>query len=1015
MPWVDDQFSSQFHSWERQGRGWKVWDVPVMPEAAFKPFDGYNIDYSAQVDDGRRPTFLSSLFSRLRRKLQPEPPPRAKEGSQDEELEPEILERDDLIELPISFPPDADPSPEVFAHFLETLEYSREALGFELVGTHDQIFSQFSAHPADISAVQRQLQALFPTLAFVQRKGIFPQLWHSYQGTQIAVAEFGLDLEFMIPLGTVRHDVHVGLTAPLAELDSNELGAFQVLFQPVRNPWNESALQAVSNPEGKPAFVNAPDLLKHAERKVSQRLFAAVVRLATRANPLDRAWDILRDMASALCAFADARGNELIPLANDHYPFDAHAEDVFRRQSRRSGMILNQDELLGLVHLPSAAVKTPRFKRQIRRTKRAPSCSAQPTGLFLGHNLHNEEAFPVHLPAEHRVRHLHVIGGWGTGKSTLLFNMIKQDIEKGEGLAVLDPHGDLIDQILGIVPDRRIEDVVLLDPSDEQYSVGFNILSAHSEVEKNLLASDLVSVFKRLSTSWGDQMGIVLTNAILALLASSRGGTLADLRRFLLEPKYRDELLKTVRDPEILYFWHRAFGQLTGNKSIGPVVTRLQTFLSRKSIRLMVSQKENRLNFADILNGRKILLAKLSQGAIGQEESFLFGTLLVAKIHQVAIGRQSQSAETRADFWMYLDEFQNFVTPSMAEMLTGARKYRLGLILAHHNLQQLKKSPDVETAALSTPNRVCFRCGEEDARKLREGFSYFEWKDLLNLDIGEAICRVERGDYDFNLTVPLPPKQDATEAADRRRRITEASRRKYGTPRAEVEENFQHDWHEDQSSPRKGETKAPPKDKPPRSSPASDIAPQESAPPSPEASVPDTEPADRPHEDTKTRIKTEALSLDYTANTEVKILDGRGRIDVVVERGTRRIACQVCSTTNAGHEIANANKCLEAGFTFVALIFLTPRRADNFAQAVKDALAPKEAGMVHCFLLSDFMAKLNDWAMEDPAGGAAERAKPRPQSVSLANELSPQERDRISKERLRKLAERMKRDRRRED
>ncbi|MBU6427325.1 type IV secretion system DNA-binding domain-containing protein [Patescibacteria group bacterium] len=182
------------------------------------------------------------------------------------------------------------------------------------------------------------------------------------------------------------------------------------------------------------------------------------------------------------------------------------------------------------------------------------------------------------------------IGASGTGKSTLLFNLIKADIENGQGVAVLDPHGDLVERILGIVPETRVGDVVLLDPSDEEYSVGFNMLSAHSELEKRLLASDLVSVFQRLSTSWGDQMGSVLQNAILAFLESNQGGTLADLRRFLLEPTFRERFLETVSDPEIVYYWRKGFPQLAGNKSIGPVITRLETFLSPKAIRYMVSQ-----------------------------------------------------------------------------------------------------------------------------------------------------------------------------------------------------------------------------------------------------------------------------------------------------------------------------------------------------------------------------------------------------------------------------------------
>ena len=174
-------------------------------------------------------------------------------------------------------------------------------------------------------------------------------------------------------------------------------------------------------------------------------------------------------------------------------------------------------------------------------------------------NDHAGKTVRVTQSPEQRVRHTYLIGASGTGKSTLLLNMIVQDIQNGEGLAVLDPHGDLIDQILTHVPKERIDDIVLLDPSDEEYPVGFNILSAHSELERNLLASDLVSVFRRLSTSWGDQMTAVLGNAILAFLESSEGGTLADLRKFLVEAEFRNRFLETVRDQEVIYYWRKEF------------------------------------------------------------------------------------------------------------------------------------------------------------------------------------------------------------------------------------------------------------------------------------------------------------------------------------------------------------------------------------------------------------------------------------------------------------------------
>src|SRR6202012_1270945 len=231
----------------------------------------------------------------------------------------------------------------------------------------------------------------------------------------------------------------------------------------------------------------------------------------------------------------------------------------------------------------------------------------------------------------------------------------------------------------------------------------------------------------RLSTSWGDQLHSVLQNAINAFLESDRRGTIADLRRFLIEPAFRNDFLKSVRDSEVVYYWQKSFPHLSGNKSIGSILTRLDAFLAQRPIRHMVSQPENRLDFADIMDSGKIFLAKLPEGLLGKENSHLLGTLMVSKFQQIAMSRQAQQVGSRRLFNIYIDEFANFITPSMAEILSGARKYRIGLTLAHHELHQLQRSPEVASAVMSHPyTRIVFRVGDDDAKKIADGFSFFE-------------------------------------------------------------------------------------------------------------------------------------------------------------------------------------------------------------------------------------------------------------------------------------------------
>src|ERR1700722_3104775 len=452
----------------------------------------------------------------------------------------------------------------------------------------------------------------------------------------------------------------------MGDIGVGETAVFQVLLSPVRNPWPESITRAVTDDAGDSFFIDDPNMPKLAAEKISFPLFAAVIRVAAQSPNGNRAWRIVERIRNSLRQPADGTSNELIPLSNDAYREAQHCEDVVTRRSCRTGMIVNRDELVSLVHLPSASARSAKLKREERKTKAAPAL-AFGHALVLGENQHAGKSMTVSVSAQHRVRHMHLIGASGSGKSTLLLNMIVQDIRNGEGLAVLDPHGDLIDQVISHIPESRIKDVVVLDPSDEEYPVGFNILSAHSDLERTLLSSDLVSVFRRLSTSFGDQMATVLGNAILAFLESSEGGTLADLRRFLVESSYRQRFLATVQDPEIVYYWQKEFPLLAGRPQ-GPILTRLDTFLRPKVIRYMVSQKENRLDFASIMNGRKILLAKLSQGLIGEENSYLLGTLIVSKLNQIATSRQNLAASDRSPFYLYIDEFHNFVTPSLASI-----------------------------------------------------------------------------------------------------------------------------------------------------------------------------------------------------------------------------------------------------------------------------------------------------------------------------------------------------------
>lgn len=967
--------SAHFLEWEARGRGHRVWPHPVSPEPPFAPFQPPAA--VALDDDGRKPTLLSSVVRRLSERLAPA---HRADGPDDDRAEdaPDAIERSQIEEYQAYLPTGLRFDPVAYTALFASLVPSAEPIAFEIIGSAEKITVQFAVHPSDASRSLSHWEAFIPDVGFAGAPGYLAGLWGSFDESATAVAEFGLAREFVLPLRALRIDPFVGIAGALSEIGTDEMGLLQVIFAPATPKWRESTLRSVTHADGSALFVNASELLPAAREKLSLPLFGTVVRVAARAASEDRAWQIAVNIGAALGVYGSPAANELLPLPNDGYPAAEHAADVILRQSRRSGMLLNAEELAGFVHLPSAEVKSPRLRQEIGKTKAAPDIVTDRGGLRLGMNSHAGISTIVCVSEETRVRHTHIIGATGTGKSTLLFNLIRQSIERGEGCSVLDPHGDLVDRVLGIVPESRLDDVVLLDPSDEEYAVGFNVLAAHSDWEKALLASDLVAVFRRQSTSWGDQLNSVLSNALLAFMESERGGTLFDVRRFLLEPKFRAEYLASVRDPNVSYYWRHAFPMLTGNRSVGPVVTRLDTFLSPKPIRYMVAQKENRLDFRGILDRGKIFLAKLPEGAIGKENSHLLGSLVVSKMQAAAMSRQRENSSARRFHTLIADEFHSFLTPSLAECLSGVRKYRLGLVLAHQEMRQVERDADVASALLNAGTRIVFRVNDRDARALEGGFASFEARDLQNLSTGQAICRVERGDFDFNLSVDLLPYPEDREAWERRERATRISREKYARPRSEIEREFVA-TNESGQEPKPASTDSHPRDVPrepfearkpiaSEGEKASGTAPvAEHLPPCPpREKVQEPRTATTPgdlgrggaqHRAVQDRIKQEAETLGFRVFVE-KAFEGLGQIDLVLERERLSIACEVTVENTIDYEVGNVSKCLKAGFAHVAVIGVSEEKLAKLQSAVSNSLAPDKATRVAFYLPDAFISEL---------------------------------------------------------
>lgn len=1017
---ASERRSAEFLTWDALGRGFRVWDRPVRIEPPFRPYWAQRAPAAADGDDGRKPTFLSALVRRASERLAP--PPAAYAPQEEAETLPEGLERGSVVELQAHLSGGARHDAAAWADLLRALRACCEPVAFELIGTDEKVVAQLAAGEGDAALVRRLLSAHLPSVTFSPAPGYLEAAWGDPGGPRSAVVEFGLGRETAVPFAAHKGEPFVGLVSALSALRDGEAAVYQVLLAPVRYEWGEELVRSVTHADGAPRFVNAPELAAGARQKADQPLFAAVVRVAATSDWIDRSWEIVSDVAAALGAYGTARGNELVPLLNDGYPSREHEVDVLRRQSRRSGMLLTGAELTGFAHLPSEDVREPKLRPNVRKTKAAPALATGRGGLTLGLNAHEGAERDVTLSREQRARHVHLIGASGTGKSTLLFSMVMQDIEGGEGVTVLDPHGDLVDRILGAVPPDRADDVVLLDPSDEEMIVGFNILSARSDWERNMLASDLVGIFRRLSTSWGDQLNSVLHNAVLAILKSERGGTLLDLRRFLLEPGFRAEVVGSVKDANVAYYWRKVFPALPGGKSVGSVVTRLDAFLSPESIRYMVAQRESRFDVGRVMDGGKILLARLAQGAIGKENSHLLGSLLVAKIQSEAMSRQRQQEGDRRWHWVYADEFQDFLAPSLADSLTGIRKYRVGFTLAHQEMRQVEKEPDVAGALLSNAyTRVVFRVGDRDARTMEAGFASFEARDIQNLRNFEAICRVERADCDFSLSVPAPEGRPGEESAAWRRIVSAMSKAEYGIPRGKLEADLAASLGADDTrGAEQGPGARPPAARPgpARAEPVAAAHPE--PPPSaaarrkPPESVEAGGGGER-HRAICDRVKEAAERLGFRVEREARELDGKLQVDLSIERDGLRVAFQVAMTNSIDYEVGSVRKCIKARFHRVVVVAEEAARLAKLSSSVANSLGPEAAAMTSFLSPDGFIAALPGLAEpRQPTEKPAARTRGGRVVRSARTEVSPEAAAAKGEEAVRIISERM-RNKRRKD
>lgn len=397
-----------------------------------------------------------------------------------------------------------------------------------------------------------------------------------------------------------------------------------------------------------------------------------------------------------------------------------------------------------------------------------------------------------------RRQHTYVIGQTGTGKTTLLKNLVLQDIRAGKGVAVIDPHGQFVDEVLDEIPEERVKDVVYFNPVDVDYPIGFNVIEVPDAKYKHLIVSDLLGIFTKIwANVWSARMEYILQNCILALI-DTPGTTLLGIPRILVDKDYREKIVANVKDPVVKSFWLHEYEQWRDqfrSEAIVPIQNKVGQFLNTSFIRNIVGQEVSTLRIADIMNEEKILLVNVSKGEIGEDNSGLLGAMIITKIQLAAMERVRILEEERKDFYLYVDEFQNFATDSFANILSEARKYRLDLVLAHQYIGQLVTSTSTKVRDAIFGNVgtfISFRVGAPDAEFLETQFApEFTQADLI---AQPNHCIYLRLMVDGVTSRPfsaatLPPLKFETNPGVKEQ-IMQSSRRLYARPRAEVEKRI---------------------------------------------------------------------------------------------------------------------------------------------------------------------------------------------------------------------------------
>lgn len=696
----------------------------------------------------------------------------------------------------------------------------------ELIAVHGEI-RFYIGTPADLaSAVEKQVLAFYPDAQLDRNV----EYRIAEKGYAVAGSQLRLANKFIFPIKTYRQvesDPLENITSSLSKLGTDTRAMIQLLIVPTNNNWRMAsekatrtlqegksltmassskwikATHAVLNAVGgdqksEPDKPRAPSPVQEQQQKAigtkaSLPGFRTTVNVVTVAPQLAEAEIQLASILSAFSQYNDPTGNSF--RARKVRNFQRFLTSTLLRAPFGKPMILTTDEITSIFHMPNAMIDTPGIRWLLARFAPAPPSMPTSGEILVGENEYRGVRRSIYMGNKDRGRHTYCIGMTGVGKSTFFENLALQDIRAGRGVCVIDPHGQMVENILLRMPKERANDVIYFDPGDLERPMGLNLLEWKHPEERDFLINEWINIFYKLfdpnrTGMVGPQFEHWGRNASLTVMANPEGGTLIEIPRLFTDDGYRDQLLKHVTDPMVLAFWNQQMAKTADfhkSEMFNYFISKFGRFMTSELMRNIIGQPTSAFNFRDVMDSGKVLLINLSKGKIGDINANMLGMIIVAKIYSAALSRQDMPEEQRRDFYMYVDEFQNLATDTFASILSEARKYHLTLNITHQYIGQL--SEEIRNAIIGNVGTlVCYRIGVPDAEFLGPQFTpVFEQSDMINIEKYHAYIKTL---VDLSPVRPFSVRmlKDETQPnGEIAKAVMELSRLTYGKPKAEID------------------------------------------------------------------------------------------------------------------------------------------------------------------------------------------------------------------------------------